>query len=758
MADFAMRLVAYNAQGRRIQILPDVLEMDLGVKLNDDSTLKFKYAADGVGAELFTAEYYLVTQLEIAVEVTGDGGVTWTEPPIGRFLVSNGSKDLLTPGITTIDVETRCNTTRLADTVLLLAPTSESDDEKHLYVDENLKAHFHNVTPGFVLRTMWDSAQSRLWGPDLTTDLAAATDSSGTAWAQEVSSSFAAGTTLRAVLDELTDGRAVDWRMEGRTLHAYNPSPEVESYGVMGPVYKDWTLPLAGGFQSAEEEYSWAEQCSRVIVEGEESRYWLVDNPYPSGEVRTGLRQRFREIYLKASGVEDAQGARRVAEPYFLKGAAAAETLKRSFRVTDMLRRPLTDFQVGSWVLLERAEGAKEFIRVQAVNLSWDGMTATGDLTLGTARDGLLEQLLKKALTVDENGVRVVKEAPETATAASTTTKVETAYKAAKAAQDGGESAMRQLDELTEKLLGDHRSEYYGVYFGTVIPTAPRLTVGDYYTDMDNFGNDFGYCRLEWTHDGKDLDGKALIGNAPQAVAAFVYDTTTGTPVYKADSYVEWRKQTGGTVTGLEPGHSYSITVRAYYVGGWSVDSNAVTGTCVLDTTPPPVPSVPAVSTAYQALQITWDGLAADGNSGTPRDFDHLGVAVVAEGGVLRETYTTDGPAGRVVTLANLRADTYDVAIRSWDKRGNVSGWSNRATVEVTVTVDTQAIQASVDRAMAAYDDSIGAAIDFASAIQNLSSSFIEIGEVPPDSGNEGQSYWQGPDGKVWKLKTLVTE
>lgn len=753
MAQYAIRLVAYDADGNRLQVLPDVLELDLSAKLNADSTLKFKYAADGVGADLFTARYYTVTLLEIAVEVSGDGGMTWAEPPIGRFIVTNGDTDLLDTGVTQVEVSTQANSTRLSDTVLLLPKTPDNQDASTLYVDANLKAHFHHVTPGYLIRTLWSSSAGRLWGTDLTRTFTATTDSAGQAWSTDVSVSLAAGTTLRSALDQLASSLLVDWRMEGREVCLYNPSPTASDSGVMGPVLTSWTLPLGTGLTAAEESYSWADQCSRVIVEGEESKTWTVTNPYLTGQVKQGLAKRFREVYVKAQGVEDELGARRVAEPYFLKGATVQETLKRSFRASDMEHVPFVDFNVGSWVLLERQSGMA-LIRVQGISLSWDGITATGDLTLGTAKDSVLTKLLTKTLAADENGIRTSGGTPTNASTTAVSTEAKQAVATAKEAKDIASSGGQ---------AGDGGSKYSGIGFGTITPSPPVLTLADFYGDNDDLGNYFGYCRVTWTHDGKNYDGsKTLVDNEPQMVAAFVYHRI-GEPgsyswQYWSPSYTEWRGLTGGTITGLDAGETYRVFLRAYYVGGWSADSNSITGTVALDSTPPPTPSAPTVQSAYQAMQITWDGLAADGSSGAPVDFSHLGIAVVPEGGALREMYTTDGPAGRVLTLANLAQDTYDIAIRSYDLRGNVSAWSNRVTASVTVTVDARAIQDAVDNAMSAYDDSIGAAINFAAGIQNLASDMIVYGDWPPDEGTAGVSYWRGPDGKVWKLNTLVTE
>lgn len=748
MANYVLRLVAYNVSGKRLQILPDVLELDLSVELNDSSTLKFKYAADGVGASLLTAETYATTLMELAVEVSSDGGNVWTEPPIGRFIVTDGKRDLLDNGVLQIDVTTQSTATRLGEAVMLLPVTPVDSDASVRYTDENKKTHYHAATPGMVLRDIWDTASQRGWGTDLTVDFSSTKDSTNTSWATDVTASFAAGTTMRSVLDQLTEAQLVDWRMEGRMFRLFNPSTAAGDNRPLGTLQNSFALPLGVGMTAAEESFSWADRCSRVIVEGEESQTWVVQNPYLTGVVGSGINARAKELYVKSQGVTDALGARRVAEPYFISGSNVAETIKRSYRMSDLVRSPLIDFQVGDWIRLERLSGF-DTLRVQGLTVSWDGSVATGDITLGTLQDSVLAKLLKKTLTADENGIRTTGGAPTNAT---TTAVATTASSAASKAQQA-------LDQNTPGgAQKDGGSDFQLVSIGTVTPAAPVITLSDFYGELNRNGRWNGACRLEWTHTGKNYNGEiSLINDWPQYIEVYVTDITDAeNPEPLPDLTTQWWGEHGGTVTGLTPGNTYSINARAYYVGSWSAYSNTVTGTVPLDNVPPPVPSTPTVVSAYQAMQITWDGLAKNGGSGTPLDFDHLGVAVTSEGGVLRENYTTDGPAGRVITLANLPQDTYDVAIRSYDQRGNVSGWSDRVTATVTVTVDASAIQSAVDRAMASYDDSIGAAIDFAAGIQNLASGLIESGDVPPDSGSPGVSYWKGPDGKIWKLSRLV--
>lgn len=748
MTEYALRLVAYNASGTRLQILPDVLEMDLSAALNDSSTLKFTYAIDGIGADLFSAETYTTTLLEFAVEVTNDGGRTWSEPPIGRFYVTDGKRDLLSTGETQISVSTQSVASRLGEAVLLLPQTGANEQVTDTYVDENLKTHYNSVTPGKVLVDAWSKAALRGWGGDLAYDFSAIEDSNGDAWSTSVSISLAAGTTIKSILDQLVSAQLVDWCFDGRTLRLFNPSTEAGDNKPLGPTHSEWSLPLGVGMTDAEESYSWADRCSRVIVEGEESRTWSIANPYLNGVVGAGINARAKEIYVKAQGVTEALGARRAAEPYFIQGSAVAETIKRSYRMSDLNKSPLIDFQVGAWILLERLSGY-DTLRVQGITVSWDGMHATGDLTLGTKQDSTLAKLLKKTLTVDENGIRTSGGTPTNASTAAVAT---TASAAATTAQQA-------LDQSTAGgATYDGGSDFQLVSLGTVTPAAPAITTYDFYGQLSDNGFWNGSCTLTWTHSGKNYDNSiSLLNNWPQYIEVYVTDyTDANNPVALPDLTTQWWSGVGGTVSGLEAGHTYRINCRAYYVGSWSSYSNTVSGTVPVDNTPPPVPSAPTCVSAYQALQVTWDGLAANGSSGTPLDFDHLGIAVVTEGGVLTENYTTDGPAGRTLTLANLAQDTYDVALRAYDKRGNVSAWGARTTVAVTVTVDTNAIQSAVDTAMSAYDNTIGAAIDFAAGIQNLSSSLIEYGDVPPDSGSPGVSYWCAPDGKIWKLNTLV--
>lgn len=164
------------------------------------------------------------------------------------------------------------------------------------------------------------------------------------------------------------------------------------------------------------------------------------------------------------------------------------------------------------------------------------------------------------------------------------------------------------------------------------------------------------------------------------------------------------------------------------------------------------------MSSQFRAVQISWDGLGANGLSGEPDDFSHLNVALVVTGAQLRATHRLDKGMGHELAVASLAEGDWDVAFQAVDLSGNESSWSGRTTVTVSATVDAEAIQQSVDSALEQYEATVGRAVALANSVNAVANNVIVAGwETPPQEGVVDTSYWEGPDGQWWILRQAPT-
>lgn len=709
---YAMRVVLYDTDGSRMGVLPDLLEADLSVTLSKASTLKFKYPRDGERAEYLTSRGVLATLREIAVEVTADGR-EWVEPVcVGRFMLGTVSVDLQSATDVTIDVECSSIYNRLTDVVTI--PTAAMSP------DDNGAVKFTDATPGAILLPFIEAAQDRGWAADMDFDFTTTTDSQGNTWSQTASLSVSRGQTMDKLLTDLTNAGVIDWRLNGRTLQVYNTAVNPgASSNFLNTAQPSWTIALGAGVTDAEDSFSWASRCSAVIVEGEASEMWTIPNPYVGTVVAEQMGTRYREVYMKAEGVTSAEAARHVAEQYLIAGASRADTVKRQFTFSDLSVAPLTQLRPGTWVSVERADGY-ELMRLTGMTLSWDGSVVEGDLTLGTFRESVLERLARISYKTD-GGILT---------------------------SDTGGSPSKASETNPDAPSSND--------FGQVVPAQTVVTAASGYSaESWSTGTYGGYIDVTFN---PVTTGTGRTTGRAYTIECTEYQVRCISQTQGAENVTtETAGQTGTwTVYGVQPGATYTVQVRAYYFGAWGAWSTARTITVVPDTTAPPQPSVPAVVSQFQAVQMTWDTLDYQGGSGVPSDFDHLGIAIVSRNGALTENYATGGPGEYSYAVASLPEGDYDLAIRSYDKQGNVSPWSGRRQFTVEVTVDAQAIQSAVDDALAPYEDTIGEAVAMAQASLNLAENTVIENPVPPDAGIEDVSVWKGPDGKWWILRTLV--
>ena len=263
-------------------------------------------------------------------------------------------------------------------------------------------------------------------------------------------------------------------------------------------------------------------------------------------------------------------------------------------------------------------------------------------------------------------------------------------------------------------------------------------------------GFDVGVVAASWVRVGENADG--TVGE-PDTYEMRVRTAPDGGKA--AGPYLVWpaAELNQGYVDNLDPGKLYQVGVRSLAEGVPSDWSNNVDVRIPKDALPPPVPQAPTAKNVLGVLVANWSGVGVN-NAGMPTDFLGIEYGVAVPNGQLEVKARGEGLAAREQRIPGLTVGEWDVALRSYDRDGNLSAWSQRTRVRIQSNVDADAIRKSLDEVLPEVE---GKVLSQAQRMQNalaaLAARGILAGEVPPDEGTVGKTLWVGPDGKVWRLK-----
>ena len=143
-----------------------------------------------------------------------------------------------------------------------------------------------------------------------------------------------------------------------------------------------------------------------------------------------------------------------------------------------------------------------------------------------------------------------------------------------------------------------------------------------------------------------------------------------------------------------------------------------------------------------------------------PDDFAGIEVSVHAPGAPPARFTDMPRPVQRT-NLAGLEIKEWEVALRSYDRAGNRSAWSQRARIVLEQSIDADAIAKKVEEKLAGSDAMQRAAREgtlkemkhLTDAMTQVATSLVDAGPVPPDAGKIGASIWVAPDGRVFVLR-----
>lgn len=366
-----LRAVAYEVQGERIGVVPDVLEMTVTTPRGKTPTLSMSYAP-GPNAVRGTV---LEREVEVAVEATFDG-VSWEELPDARFVTQKTEHNLVSDGTAPRRVEAIHVSDYLKEALVWQVPEVAKDKEgKYKFLSRNA---------GTIIGTVWQAAVARGWGRGLTLGADTVNDSANQKWAKIVTLYFDPTISVLQIVDSLRSLGMIDTVWQGRTLNLYN-ADTTQARDLTDS--KRW--PLATTLTGAPEAATWADMCTDVLVKGEGGKTWLIHNDSAPKSMRRV------EKVVEAGGVELEATARLVAEATLKSGAHVSEEIKREWAATDVHLLPWVDYRLGDWIMVERKDGM-ERLQVAQISVTQKGDKVEGHTTFGTVLDSLLGRLTKR--------------------------------------------------------------------------------------------------------------------------------------------------------------------------------------------------------------------------------------------------------------------------------------------------------------------------------------------------------------------------
>lgn len=519
---------------------------------------------------------------------------------------------------------------------------------------------FTAASAGGILGPLVTQAQGR--GGLLEIDISSfsdSLDSNGNAWSTEVTGKFTGSTDYLALTQALVSYGLCDVVTEGYALHLYN----FDSYGNDLTIVEPPVIIRRGRDLTQSQVQRQTKGMSSVaLVAGDNNVYVEVDSP------NLGVSLDRREIGTSQSGVTD-PGTLTLLGQNFI-GTIDKELLSRAnalvFNGEHKTPLPLDDFDLGDWVYIDVNDGAlyRQKVIQWTVSMASDG-TLTGNCICDTifqekiARlNGLLNQVA--------DGLTII-----------------------------GSSSPAPLP---------------AILFPPMIPTG--LAVGSsLYTD--NQGNMQAIANVTWDAVTEDTDG----GPEGDNLQSYLIQWTP----HSGSVWSQVVAVNAGTVacniSPFQVGAEFDFQVGAVDTqGNFSGWSSTVSQVMEPDTTPPGIPSTPAMVSQLGQLAVTWDGLDS-GSHAMPIDFLYTQVYLSTGGSSF-----TPGPTNLVSTFSNKGTITipgatlvygtqYWVKLIAFDRSGNSSAASSSGTATLVQVVNTDILSGQVGLDSLSFSD-VGNLVD----------------------------------------------
>lgn len=614
------RYAAYAPNGARIGDIPVPVESSFSSPMNEVSGCTLSYLPNSAGADL------LSDFVEISVEASYDNGASWEEIPNGRYMrrdreyekiaLLNARKYTLPGYAWQLNKAIQWETTGL---------------------NEDGKRPFLSATVGTILKTLIDEAHVRGTIPGLTYDFDTGVDSDGIAWDKIITIYYEPGLTIYQILDNLAQQGMCDWRMQGRTLQAYNADTvmgeDLSESVVLQPGVDIKALPVKASIENL---------VNNALVIGDGGVTLELNNPavsMPWGDWETSISN---------AGVSDTGTMTLLGTALLEDGGAEKVQFTAEMRMDKTTYFPFNDFNTGSYISgPSEAVGGFQPYRVRQINGRSD-------------KNGIFQVDLIVNDRFVEREIRNAKKTNGIVGGAS-----------------AGGSGGRPTPPPNPTEGQDTRTPSQVV--GLVVSS-------DVYIDSN--GMPAGTINAGWSAVTTATDTTALDVVGYQVA---VRPGITGPWVITSAESITWDDSP------YPPGATYQVKVRA--IGKYTTDpgiwSDISTVVIEDDTTPPSIPSVPLLDARMGVITVTWDGLN-DAAGGMEPDFSHIEVAM----GDTASPTTVIGrldAAGSMPVTDQPYNTTKHFAFRSWDTSDNPSDWSVSANTQVTPLVPEDFIGELID-------------------------------------------------------------
>ena len=495
--------------------------------------------------------------------------------------------------------------------------------------DEKGTRKFANANAGTIMRTFMDENWNRGGVKVDCSRFTSGADSAGKQWGYMLPSIYYdLGISIQDVLDSLVNNGLCDWRTDARQLLLWN----ADSVAVCRDLSKSCVVTLAQDVSEAPDDESIDGLASSILVRGDNINF-RQDNPNapkPWGGW---------ELYSSQQGVNKKETAEHLIKPTLANAARVRGQYTRSVNVVEASCLPLIDYTIGDWITAPTVAN-REKVRVQQVTLQLDSTGFKASLILNDKNYDSSVRLTKRM-----NGITG-------------------------GAHLGGASGAIPAPEK------DHR-----------VPKAPQnlSANSDAYINVNGYAR--GMVTARWDDVTLATDGTAM-------------DITSYAVEYRVNKTgYEWHS--AGTTTehtlpwsNLDCGVQILIRVRAIpsysdQMGEWS---SVFALTVAKDTTPPPVPSKPILSSELGVVSVAWDGKTADGGS-MPIDWDRNILGERLADGVFREIAAVATGIGDYVITGLTAGSSHTYAFRAVDHAGNRSDWSAIASVTVASAVSPEEVK-----------------------------------------------------------------
>lgn len=495
--------------------------------------------------------------------------------------------------------------------------------------DEKGTRKFSNSNAGTIMRTFMDENWNRGGVKVDCSRFTSGADSAGKQWGYMLPSIYYdLGISMQDVLDSLVNNGLCDWRTDARQLLLWN----ADSVAVCRDLSKSCVVTLAQDVSEAPDDESIDGLASSILVRGDNINF-RQDNPNapkPWGGW---------ELYSSQQGVNKKETAEHLIKPTLANAARVRGQYTRSVNVVEASCLPLIDYTIGDWITAPTVAN-REKVRVQQVTLQLDSTGFKASLILNDKNYDSSVRLTKRM-----NGITG-------------------------GAHLGGASGAIPAPEK------DHR-----------VPKAPQnlSANSDAYINVNGYAR--GMVTARWDDVTLATDGTAM-------------DITSYAVEYRVNKTgYEWHS--AGTTTehtlswsNLDCGVQILIRVRAVpsysdQMGEWS---SVFALTVAKDTTPPPVPSKPILSSELGVVSVNWDGKTADGGS-MPIDWDRNILGERLTNGSFKEIAAVSTGIGDYVITGLTAGSSHTYAFRAIDHAGNRSDWSAVATVTVASAVSPEEVK-----------------------------------------------------------------